>query len=52
MVTIGKKAPALKLPNQDDDVVSLADFAGRAAKTDGPQPSLSGLRTCDIDRLR
>ena len=29
MVAIGKKAPALKLPNQDDDVVILADFAGR-----------------------
>ena len=29
MIAVGKKAPAFKLPDQDDDIVSLADYRGQ-----------------------
>ena len=29
MIKTGKKAPAFKLPNQDDKIISLKDFAGK-----------------------
>jgi hypothetical protein len=31
MIAVGKRAPAFKLPDQDDDIVSLADYKGLIA---------------------